>query len=116
MHPVQNLSVDQIDLSDIEFWARPLDEREGAFLTLREQRPLAFFKEPEVDVPGITDGPGYYAVTKHADILADDRTAAHVPSGRNAELTRPREDTMAERMFRNFVNGGHAMGFISTSS
>ena len=41
-------ALDEIDLSDIEFWARPWDEREGAFQTLRRERPMAFFEEPEI--------------------------------------------------------------------
>ncbi len=49
-------SVD-IDLSDLEFWARPLDERAAAFATLRAQPELAFFAEPES--PGMPQGPGY---------------------------------------------------------
>jgi len=63
------LALDQIDLSDIEFWALPLDQRDAAFTTLRRERPIAFFEEPEVPVDWIPKGPGYYAVTRHADIL-----------------------------------------------
>ena len=48
MEARQVLTLDQIDLSDIEFWARPWDEREGAFRLLRRERPLAFFEEPEI--------------------------------------------------------------------
>ena len=44
----QVLTLDEIDLSDIEFWARPWAEREGAFQLLRRERPLAFFEEPEL--------------------------------------------------------------------
>ena len=47
MQPVEALTVDQIDLSDITFWERPWEEREGAFATLRRERPLAFFEEPD---------------------------------------------------------------------
>ncbi|MCW5892436.1 MAG: cytochrome P450 [bacterium] len=61
------LDADRIDLSDIDFWARPWAERDTAFTTLRRDRPLAFFEEP--DIPGIVRGRGYYAVTRHADIL-----------------------------------------------
>src|SRR5207249_1796495 len=61
--------------SDITFWALPLEEREGAFKTLREERPLAFFAEPEFDQAFIEPGPGYYAVTRHADVLE----ASHQP-------------------------------------
>lgn len=61
------LDADRINLSDIDFWARPWAERDAAFTTLRRDRPLAFFEEPEI--PGIVRGRGYYAVTRHADIL-----------------------------------------------
>lgn len=64
------LTVDEIDLSDIEgFWTRPPEEREGAFATLRRERPLAFFEEPELPADLLPPGRGYYAVTKHAHIL-----------------------------------------------
>ena len=96
MLPRQNLTVDQIDLSDLEFWARPLDEREGAFLTLRQERPLPFFKEPEVDVPGITVGPGYYAVTKHADILEISRQPELFCSGQGSTSITDMPDFMSE--------------------
>ncbi len=33
MEPTRALAVDEIDLSDSEFWKRPLEEREGAFAT-----------------------------------------------------------------------------------
>jgi methyl-branched lipid omega-hydroxylase len=48
MQPRSVLAVDEINLSDMEFWARPWDEREGAFQTLRRERPMAFFEEPEI--------------------------------------------------------------------
>ena len=72
MQPVEALGVDEIDLSDIEFWRRPWPEREGAFLTLRRERPLAFFEEPDLrEVTAIAPppGPGYRAVTRHADVV-----------------------------------------------
>lgn len=59
--------VDDIDLSDIEFWARPWEERDAAFALLRRERPIAFFEEPEV--PPFPQGPGYYAITKMNDLL-----------------------------------------------
>ena len=75
MKPQTVLSVDEINLSDLGFWARPWEEREGAFLTLRRERPMAYFKEPEMDaVDWIEPGPGYWAVTRHADILEASRT------------------------------------------
>ena len=73
MQPTQSLALDEINLSDIEFWSLPRDVREGAFKTLREQRPMPFFAEPDLQLEFIPPGPGYYAVTRHVDILAASR-------------------------------------------
>ena len=65
------LAVDDIDLTDTEFWARPWDEREGAFQTLRRERPMPFYPEPEIPEAlafAIPEGHGYYALTRHAHI------------------------------------------------
>ena len=67
MEPTRSLTLDEIDLSDFEFWSRPLEEREGAFLTLREEDPIRFFEEPKVEM--FPPGPGYYSLTRHADVL-----------------------------------------------
>jgi cytochrome P450 len=68
MQPVQSLARDEIDLSNLDFWTRPLVEREGAFLTLREQDPIAFFDEPYISEL-VPPGPGYYSLTRYADVL-----------------------------------------------
>jgi cytochrome P450 len=57
-----------IDLTADEFWAQPPTARYAAFRTLRQTDPFAFFAEPEV--PFIEPGPGYFAITRHADIDA----------------------------------------------
>src|SRR5579884_3812059 len=65
------LPVDSFDLSDLEFWSQPWDVREAAFRSLRAQRPIAFYEEPEL--PGsaiaIPAGRGYWALTRHADVV-----------------------------------------------
>ena len=60
-------SVDDIHLSDWEFWRRPPAEREAAFALLRTYKPVAFYEEGETsfNIPG----PGYWAVTRHADVV-----------------------------------------------
>ena len=78
------LAVDDIDLSDLEFWARPLDERDAAFAVLRAERPLPWFEEPEVPNPIIPRGPGYWAVTRHADVLEASRQPELFCSGKGA--------------------------------
>ena len=76
MEPKQTLGVDEIDLSDWDFWALPLEEREGAFKTLREHRPVAHFDDPDLTNTSIPfpPGDGYFAVTRHADIIELSRT------------------------------------------
>jgi len=76
--------LDDIDLSDLEFWARPLEERDAAFAVLRAERPLAWFEEPEVPNPIIPRGPGYWAVTRYADVLEASRQPELFCSGKGA--------------------------------
>jgi len=57
-----------VDLSDLEFWALPPEQREAAFAALRRDRPFAFYEEPEV--PFMEKGPGYYSIVRHADVEA----------------------------------------------
>ena len=73
MEPREVLSAEEINLSDPDFWGRPWEEREGAFRTLRRERPVPFF--PEFQVGAFPAGPGYWSLTRHADILA----ASHQP-------------------------------------
>ncbi|MDA8359960.1 MAG: cytochrome P450 [Actinomycetota bacterium] len=87
MQPREVLSVDEIDLSDLEFWIRPWDEREGAFATLRRERPLAFFEEPDIrDASPFAPppGPGYRAVTRYADVAEISRHPEIYRSGTGA--------------------------------
>jgi cytochrome P450 len=89
MEPRQVLSVDEIDFSDMEFWTRPWAEREGAFKTLRQERPVAFFKEPEVPPEFAFMFPegaarGYRALTKHADVSEASRKPELYCSGKGA--------------------------------
>jgi len=87
VHPTEALSLDEIDLSDMEFWARPWDQREAAFRTLRRERPLAFFEEPDVrDSSPFAPppGPGYRAVTRFADVVEISRHPEIYRSGQGA--------------------------------
>jgi cytochrome P450 len=99
----QTLSVDEIDLSSLDFWTLPIEEREGAFLTLREERPLPFFSEPE-DLPDwIPRGTGYYAVTKHADVLECSRQPELFCSGKSATSIPDMPEAMLE-FFGSMIN------------
>jgi cytochrome P450 len=84
MQPREVLSVDQIWLAEQAFWARPLEEREGAFATLRRERPISWHEEPEIVI--LPKGPGFWAVTKHADILEVSRQPEIFCSGQGSNI------------------------------
>lgn len=75
--------IDDIDLSDLDgFWSLPLAQREDAFARLRSERPLGFFPEPEAGE--LPRGPGFYAVTRHRDIVEVSKSPSVFCSGRGA--------------------------------
>jgi methyl-branched lipid omega-hydroxylase len=99
VEPRQVLTLDDINLSDDEFWARPWEEREGAFQLLRAERPLAFFEEPEISsalADVLPKGPGYRAVTRHAHIAEISRHPEIYRSGQGATSILDLPDEMLE--------------------
>src|SRR4051812_33042086 len=66
------VALEEIDLGSWEFWARPDPFREGAFATLRRERPVPFFSEMEV--PGMPVGPGFWSLTRYDDVWHASRT------------------------------------------
>jgi cytochrome P450 len=82
----QTLKVDDIDLSNLEFWEAPWERREAAFAVLRAERPIAFFDEPELEVETIIPippGPGYFAITRYADVVEISRHPELYCSGKS---------------------------------
>jgi methyl-branched lipid omega-hydroxylase len=99
VEPRQVLTLEEINLSDDEFWARPWEEREGAFQLLRAERPLAFFEEPEISsalANVLPKGPGYRAVTRHAHIAEISRHPEIYRSGQGATSILDLPDEMLE--------------------
>ena len=87
MVPDSVLSLDEIDLSDLAFWERPWSEREGAFALLRHERPMPFFEEPDMSEASPLappPGPGYRAITRHADVVEISRHPEIYGSGQGA--------------------------------
>ena len=106
MEPRAVLTVDEIDLSDMEFWARPWEEREGAFQTLRRERPMAKFPEPEIPEAlsyVIPQGDGYYALTRHAHISEASRHPEIYQSGQGATSMIDMPDEMLD-FFGSMIN------------
>jgi methyl-branched lipid omega-hydroxylase len=67
MQPRETLPLDQIRLGDPEFWKHPPDVREGAFQWLRRERPISFHEEVYDRL--FPPGPGFWALSRHADVL-----------------------------------------------
>lgn len=81
------LTLDTIDLSDIAFWELPWSDREAAFALLRAERPVAFFEEldlSETSALAPPPGPGYRAITRHADVTEISRHPEIYCSGQGA--------------------------------
>jgi cytochrome P450 len=78
-------AVDQIDLSDLDWWTRPLDERAEAFAVLRRERPIAPMVLPEMPHLGMPEST-YYAVTRHADIVHASRHPELFCSGKGTNI------------------------------
>ncbi|TDQ48194.1 cytochrome P450 [Actinorugispora endophytica] len=69
----QPVDVSDIDLSDLRFWGRPPGERYEAFARLRRRGPVFFAEAGWGPIP---PGPGYWALTRHADVVEASRTPA----------------------------------------
>ena len=81
----------EIDLGNImEFWIRPEEEIQQAFALLRAKDPIRFCEERDYILDGevITHaGPGFWAITRHADIVEASRRADLFCSGQGTQIT-----------------------------
>ena len=79
------MELHEIDLSHVAgFWTLPYAEREAAFARLRAEDPIRFFNERPVffsDQEILPAGPGYWAITRHADVIEASRRADLFSSG-----------------------------------
>jgi cytochrome P450 len=71
-----------INLSENEFWGRPLEHRHEAFARLRALPGAAHFAEPEV--PFANPERGFYALVRHADVVEASRHPELFSSGQGA--------------------------------
>lgn len=81
-----DISLDQIDLSDMKFWAGSRDVREATFQVLRDTPDLQHFEEQVIDESPFPPGAGYYALTRHEDIWAVSRNATTFCSGHGSNI------------------------------
>ena len=118
MKPVEPLSLDSIDLSTPEFWEKPIPEREGVFQKLRREDPIRKFKEIDF-IPGLPVGDGFYAITRHADILEMSRQPELFCSSRGATSINDLPTEMLE-FYGSMINmddprHGRLRGIVSRS-
>ncbi|HLG91483.1 MAG TPA: cytochrome P450, partial [Acidimicrobiales bacterium] len=77
---VSLVRAEEVDLSSLQFWLAPEEERDRAFAALRRHRPIAFFKEPEFGTA--PPGPGFWALTRYDDVRAASRDPEAFVSGK----------------------------------
>ena len=80
-----SVALDQIELSDLDWWTRPLDERAEAFALLRAERPIAPMVMPGLPHMGFPESK-YYSVTRHADIVEASRHPELFCSGKGTNI------------------------------
>ncbi len=73
---------DPIDLSSRAFWSTTAADRERSFAVLRAERPVSWHPPVEDALMQDPDDPGYWAVTRRADIVAVSRNNDVFLSGR----------------------------------
>ncbi|MCG5219848.1 cytochrome P450 [Streptosporangium soli] len=96
------VSVADFDLSDFDFWARPMAEREHAFALLRELERPAFYQE--IETPYGPKGPGYHALVRHADILEASRNPEVFCSGDGGATNIPDMPAEFTEYFGSMIN------------
>ena len=77
---------DPAPLSSLSFWEQPADEREKVFSELRRERPISWHPPFEGALMPNDGDPGYWAVVRHADVVAVSRNPAVFCSGRGVML------------------------------
>ena len=76
----------EIDLSNVDpFWSGPVADREAGFATLRRADPIRFFAEVETEF--LPAGRGYWAITRHADVVEASRHPEWFCSGEGTNIT-----------------------------
>ncbi|MEW1865200.1 cytochrome P450 [Streptomyces sp. NBC_00669] len=61
---------DTADISSIDFWSQPPAAWDDTFRVLRDERPISWHKAPEGSLLPTPPDDGFWAVVRHADIVA----------------------------------------------
>ncbi len=88
MQPIEKYSIDELNMGNLDFWAEGTDVREGAFKTLRRERPIAYFELPVAELAEISGfdigEPGVHVLTRYKDIVDASRQPEIFCSGKGA--------------------------------
>jgi len=77
--------LEDLDLSRIDpLWSGPMEERLEGFSALRRHDPIRFFAEEGNEY--LAAGPGYWAVTRHADVVEASRRPDAFCSGEGTNI------------------------------
>lgn len=66
--PTTRTDYDPLDVSTLAFWAQSSDDREKTFAELRRTRPVSWQAPAHSMLMPDPDDPGFWALTRHADI------------------------------------------------
>jgi cytochrome P450 len=84
---------DPIDVSSIGFWAGTPSEREQRFRALRDERPISWHPPAEGSLMP-HEGDGFWAITRHEDVVRVSRSPKAFCSGRGVMLEEVPEDLL----------------------
>ena len=78
---------DEVDVSTLAFWELSAEERDARLAVLREKRPVSWQRPAEgmATLPGRED-PGYWAVTRHADVVTVSRDPETYSSAKGFQI------------------------------
>ena len=79
---IAGFDVDAVAFDDPEFWGTR--DAELIFAALRARRPIPWCAEPEI--PGWGKGPGYWSLTRHADVVEASRNPQVFVSGQGTNI------------------------------
>ena len=95
------LALEDINLGDLRFWERPLEERAQGFAVLRAQPAPQFFTLPKM--PFVGQQPGSWALVRHADVAEASRNPEVFSSEPTA--TQPVDAPgIVDRYFRSMID------------
>jgi cytochrome P450 len=77
---------DEVSLSPLAFWRKSPEERERDFAVLRRERPVSWHPPAEGSMMPPQDGSGFWAVTRHEDIVAVSRDPETFCSGQGIQM------------------------------